>query len=138
MNSKKCTSVLLAFYLLVSTSGFAFNVHYCEGEIASISSVFKIKETCETEVQFEEKTCCALVTDDHSSCCSNQFFQADFDDSILKSIALDFQIIDLLPSIQSVIFDTVSVETATQNSRYYCDANAPPFYQLYSQYIFYF
>ena len=77
MNFKKCTSVLMAFYLLVSTSGFAFNVHYCEGEIASISSIFKMEEPCEMEEPHEEKTCCALVADDHSSCCSDQFFQAD-------------------------------------------------------------
>ena len=137
MNFKKCTSILMAFYLLVSTSGFAFNVHYCEGEIASISSVFKMEEPCEMEKPHEEKTCCALVADDHSSCCSDQFFQADFDDSILKVVTFDFQATGLLPLYELPVFKTFSEEIKTVAIRYYCEVHAPPLYQLYSQYVFY-
>ena len=137
MNFKKCTSILMAFYLLVSTSGFAFNVHYCEGEIASISSVFKMEEPCEMEEPQEEKSCCALVADDHSDCCSDQFFQADFDDSILKVIAFDFQVNGLLPSYELPLFGVVSTEVKIRAIRYYFETHAPPLYQLYSQYVFY-
>jgi len=137
MNFKKCTSILMAFYLLVSTSGFAFNVHYCEGEIASISSVFKLEETCEPAVQHEEKTCCAIVTDDHSSCCSDQLFQADFDESILKTVVLDFHVSGLLPTYQLPVFVNFSTKISTQAVRYYVEDHATPLYQLYSQYVFY-
>jgi len=37
MSLKKCTGLFLAFLLLVSNIGFAFDVHYCGGKIASIS-----------------------------------------------------------------------------------------------------
>jgi hypothetical protein len=37
MNFKKQISIFLAILLLVSNVGLAFNVHYCGGEIASVS-----------------------------------------------------------------------------------------------------
>ena len=45
---KKHISLLIALLVLVSNSGLAFNVHYCEGKIASISSVFSDEEVCGT------------------------------------------------------------------------------------------
>lgn len=51
MNLKKCTGLFLAFLLLVSNIGFAFDVHYCGGEIASVS--LNTSVTASTE-----KKCC--------------------------------------------------------------------------------
>jgi hypothetical protein len=48
---KKCTGLLLAFLLLVSNIGFAFDVHYCGGEIASVS-------LNTTATASPEKKCC--------------------------------------------------------------------------------
>jgi hypothetical protein len=60
MKLKKCTVLFLAFLLLVSNAGFAFDVHYCGGEIASVSlnttaSATPQKKCCETK---EEKSSC--------------------------------------------------------------------------------
>ena len=47
MNLKKCTGLFLALLLLVSNIGFAFDVHYCGGKIASVS----LKTTAEPVVE---------------------------------------------------------------------------------------
>ncbi len=55
MTFKKYTSVLLAFYLLVSTTGLAFNVHHCGDEIASVSTVFSIEEPWKEQLKKSKK-----------------------------------------------------------------------------------
>ena len=54
MQFKKHISLLIAFFLLVSNSGLAFNVHYCGDKIAAVSSVFSTEEVCVVPVK-EEK-----------------------------------------------------------------------------------
>jgi len=137
MNFKKCTSFLLAMYLLVSTSGLAFNVHYCGGEVASVSSIFEVDEPCEMEVNHEEKSCCAKPSDDHSGCCSDEVIQADFDEVIIKQISFDFDYVSILPVFTLPVFYTNELVETTQLLDYYCDSNAPPLYQLFSQFVFY-
>jgi predicted transcriptional regulator len=55
MQIKKHIALLLAFFLLISNSGLAFNVHYCGEKIAAISSVFSDEEVCEMLIK-EEKS----------------------------------------------------------------------------------
>ncbi|HTO35261.1 MAG TPA: hypothetical protein VLZ72_03425 [Flavobacterium sp.] len=134
---QKVNSVLLALYLLASTSGLAFNVHYCEGEIASITSIFSLEEPCEIKPPQIEKSCCQIEDDSHDSCCSDETLQADTGEVVLKQVYFDFDYFALiLTSIQNIFS---SEETLYENNTtlYYCDANAPPLYLLYSQYIFY-
>lgn len=137
MNFKKCTSFLMAIYLLVSTSGLAFNVHYCGGEIASVSSVFNSEDSCGMEVQEDEKSCCNKPSEDHSGCCSDEVIQADFDEVIIKQISFDFDYVSILSAFKVPVFSTNRIVTSSQKLYYYCDSNAPPFYQLYSQFVFY-
>lgn len=137
MNFKKCTSFLLAMYLLVSTSGLAFNVHYCEGEIAQVSSVFKTDEPCEVEVHHETKSCCAEAENDHSGCCSDEIIKADLDDVIIKQINFTFDYLAVYPEFILPVFATNEVVETSQLLNYYCDSNAPPLYQLFSQRVFY-
>lgn len=137
MNFKKCTSFLMAIYLLVSTSGLAFNVHYCGGEVASVSSIFKADEPCETDAEQDEESCCAKPSEDHSGCCSNEVIQADFDDVIIKQINFNFDYVSVLPVFTTPIFYSKEVVETRQVLDYYCDSNAPPLYQLFSQFVFY-
>ena len=65
MNIKRCTSLFLAFLLLVSNVGMAFNVHYCDDEIASVSL------NTATNSQEIEKDCCGKV-ERASKCCKNE------------------------------------------------------------------
>lgn len=137
MTFKKYTSVLLAFYLLVSTTGLAFNVHHCGDEIASVSSVFSIEEPCEGTVEKEQKTCCAKSTDNHKGCCSDEIIQADLDDSIISHFSFDFDYFSILPNVELSIFWNEPIKISVQCLTYYCHANAPPLYQLHSQFLFY-
>lgn len=136
MSFKKCISLLMAFYLLISSGGLAFNVHYCGDTIASVSSVFNTEEPCELEVH-PEKTCCAASSDSHDGCCSDETIQADLDDVVIKQLHFDLDDVSVLP-VLAFIFN-IQIEESIDNQvlDYYCDANAPPLYQLYSQYVFY-
>jgi len=60
MYFKKQICLFLAFFLLVSNSGLAFNVHFCKGKIASVSSVFSKEEVCKMLI-VKEKACCAKL-----------------------------------------------------------------------------
>jgi hypothetical protein len=92
MNIKKHISILTSLLILVSNSGLAFSVHYCEGKIASISSVFSEEEVCEMQVLVEE-TCCAKPEKAHKDCCSDK--KVDLKNKtekiIIKTISLDFE-----------------------------------------------
>jgi hypothetical protein len=132
MNFRKQISVILAFFLLVSNLGVAFNVHYCDGEIASVSinSFLNSQEI--------EKDCCGKV-ERESKCCKNK---------IIKSVEKSDQIVVKIASVASnynlVFNDWKPVVLLNKKyfkrrdvPAYYCDTNAPPLYLLYSQYTFY-
>lgn len=139
MGFKKHISILTALLVLVSNSGLAFNVHYCEGKIASITSVFSQEEVCEMPVVVE-KTCCAKKLEtNHKKCCSDK--KVDLKNKtekiIIKIISLDFE-----PAFYSDYKDQVFAIVAKQNfihefPAFYCESNAPPLYKLYCQYTFY-
>lgn len=137
MAFKKYTSVLLAFYLLVSSTGLAFNVHYCGDTIASVSSVFITEEPCVMDVHPEEKSCCAASLENHDGCCSDEIIQADLDDSIISHFSFNFDYFSIVPNVELPIFWNEPIKISTQCLTYYCDANAPPLYQLHSQFLFY-
>lgn len=137
MNFKKCTSIWMAFYLLISSGGLAFNVHYCGDTIASVSSVFNTEEPCEMEVHSEEKVCCAVSSDSHEGCCSDETIQADLDDVVIKQLHFDLDCVSVLPVLTFTFYTPGEESIDNQILEYYCDANAPPLYQLYSQYVFY-
>jgi len=132
MNFRKHICITLAFLLLVSNIGFAFNVHYCGDEISSISfkTSLSLKEI--------EKNCCGEI-EEKSNCCDTKVlhFQKKSETSLTH---LFFQIADIQlsnndwnPNSHVIIsnFKINSIQT------YFCDANAPPYFKLYSQYIFY-
>jgi len=130
MNFRKYTNVLLVFFLLVSNLGMSFNVHYCEDEIASVSIN---TATASHEI---EKDCCGVV-EKKSKCCKNKIIKSNekFDQITAKSLSLDGNLIsnDWKPL---VFLDTFNFQQKTPTP-YYCDANAPPLYLLYSQYTVY-
>jgi len=131
MNIKKCTSLFLAFLLLVSNVGMAFNVHYCAGEIASVS--------LESQQQIKEKGCCEKIVSKKDSCCKDKVFhfQKKSDNAIVKAFLFELNVPFLIQEWQPVVFSLISNFKGTQTTTYYCDANAPPLFKLYSQYIFY-
>ena len=133
MNSNKCIGMVLAFLILVSNVGLAFNVHFCGGEIASVT-VQTLEKTA-----VSEKSCCAKKTIAKDSCCKNKMvhFQEKSDDATLKFFSSGFNVNYLI--LQN-LFEIPTLIPVFQNnsiSTYYCDANAPPLFKLYHQYIFY-
>jgi hypothetical protein len=135
---KKHISLLLAFFLLVSNSGLAFNVHFCEGKIAAISSVFSKEEICKMPVKVE-KTCCVKPEQTHKKCCSDKEvnLKNKAEKVIIKTIAFDIDSVFYITNWKPIIFSEIPAIPYSQNIAYCCDANAPPLYLLYSQYTFY-
>lgn len=127
----------MAFYLLITSSGLAFNVHYCGDTIASVSSVFNTEEPCEMKMVQKEKACCVISSDTHDGCCSDETIQADLDDVVIKQLNFDLDYVTVLPVLAFPFFTPSEESIDNQILDYYCDANAPPLYQLYSQYVFY-
>jgi hypothetical protein len=133
---QKTISITLAFFLLLSSSGMAFNIHYCKGKIAAISSVFKIENSCEEQCVISKKKCCSAPVDHHKDCCNDNFLEASFDHAISSSISLDLEVLTIL-FVSYIISFSLEIFTNIHISDYTFDSNAPPLYKKYSQLIFY-
>jgi hypothetical protein len=140
MKFKKLISFLLAVFLLVSNTGFALGVHYCEGNIASVQAVFW--KTSATLIK-EEKGCCppkvSSATTKKDSCCKNKVvhFQKKSGKITLNSISFQPNFVFLIEDWHPIVFSEFSTFEDNRGISYYCDANAPPLFKLYHQYIFY-
>ena len=131
MNLKKCTGLFLAFLLLVSNIGFAFDVHYCGGKIASVS----LNTTASVS---PEKKCCG-ASEKKSSCCKDKVvhFEKKSDDATIKIFFFQIAFPAVIQEFKPIAFLSIPIFKSNQIISYYSDANAPPLYQLYQQYIFY-
>lgn len=139
MKFNKHISFIIAFFLLVSNSGLAFNVHFCEGKIASVSSVFSKEEICETPVEASEKKCCVEKAKSHKSCCQDKLVNLEDESAtlILKSLPFNSYFLVLIEEWNPIVFSSVSKSKSSKITSYFCDTNAPPFFKLYHKYIFY-
>ncbi len=133
MKFKKHISIFLALFLLVSNVGLAFNVHYCGKNIASISLKTAIP------VQNFEKGCCEKIASKKHSCCSDKVFsfQQKADNLIIKAFSFQADYFFIVEEWNPIVFSSFSNFKNSQITSYYCDANAPPLFKLYHQYIFY-
>jgi hypothetical protein len=132
MNFKKHISILLTFFLLVSNLGLAFNVHYCDDEIASVTI------NTATSSKEAEADCCGIVERD-SKCCNDKIIKAEnkSDQVIVKSLSVDAHILPATYNWKPLVFVAKTILQKGDNQTYYCDAHAPPLYLLYNQYTFY-
>ena len=131
MNLKKCTGLFLAFLLLVSNIGFAFDVHYCGGKIASVSLNTTVSASA-------EKNCCG-TSEKKSSCCKDKVvhFEKKSDNATLKIFFFQFTFPVVIQEFEPIAFLSIRNFKSNQIISYYSDANAPPLFKLYHQYIFY-
>lgn len=136
---RKCTSLILTALLLVSNMGLAFNVHYCGGKIASVSTVFRTEKPCEMPVVIVEKKCCAAQVTFKDDCCKNKKVDLhdSHDDTIIKISPVTVDLLSLPSAVYVPIFSRQIAVQRTVYCDYFSEAHSPPFYQLYSQYIFY-
>lgn len=129
---RKHISILLTFFLLVSNLGLAFNVHYCDNKIASIT----INSAPASAKKVDE--CCGIVEKD-SKCCKNKIIKAEIkaDQIIVKSLSFDADFLPVTYDWKPRFFTPNFNFKKRDNDTYYCDAHAPPLYLLYSQYTIY-
>lgn len=132
MRFKKHISLFLAFFLLVSNLGMALNVHYCDDEIASVS-INSIENTFEIE-----KDCCGEVEKD-SKCCNTKLIKSNekSEQIVAKTFSFEINSFCVFNEWRPIVFASKFNFKERDFTPYYCDANAPPFYLLYSQYTFY-
>ena len=131
MNLKKCTVLFLVFLMLVSNVGFAFDVHYCGGKIASVSLNTKAEVT-------PQKSCCAKK-EKKSSCCKDKVVHLEkkSDDATFKVFFFQLAFPAVIQEFNPIAFLAVPNFKKSQIISYFSDANAPPLFKLYHQYIFY-
>lgn len=131
MELKKCTGLFLALLLLVSNIGFAIDVHYCGGKIASVS----LNTTTGTTAG---KKCCGM-SEKKSSCCKDKVVHVEkkSDNAIFKIFFFQLGFAAVIQEYSSFVSLSIPKLNNNQVISYYCDANAPPLFKLYSQYIFY-
>jgi len=134
MKFRKHISVFLAVLLLVSNVGLAFNVHYCGGKISSVSL-----NTALPSVQSEKGCCEQKVASKKDKCCKDKkiVFQKKSDIGIVKSFSFQIDYSFVIPETHSFVFTAVDNFKNNSTLAYYCDANAPPLFKLYSQYLLY-
>ncbi len=129
---KKHISLFLVFFLLVSNIGLAFDVHYCGGEVASVT----LKTGFESE-DFEINCCGAKG--EKAACCKDKVvhFQKKSDNLLLKVFSFTVDVPFLFEQWDPVIFAAVVNIKSKLLSSYYYQTHAPPLFKLYNQYIFY-
>lgn len=134
MQFKKHMSIFLAILLLVSNIGLAFNVHYCGGEISSVS----LNSTL-SSIQTEKGCCEKKVATKKDSCCKDKkvVIQKKGDNDVVKSFSFQMDYAFVIPETHSFVFTAVDNFKNNSTLSYYCDANAPPLFKLYSQYLLY-
>lgn len=140
MKFRKCIGTCLALLVLVSNTGLAFNIHFCKGAIASISSAYNTDEACVKIVETAPKKCCASkVQDTHEDCCKNKLINLDekSDDGIVKSFKFEiaapyyFKGSSLVAHFHDAPANT-SVRPVMPAERH-----SPPLFKLYSQFLLY-
>ena len=129
---RKHINILLTFFLLVSNLGLAFNVHYCDDDIASvtINSAPASQGKC--------NKCCGIF-EKKSKCCKNKIIKAEIkvDQIIVKTLSFDADFFPVTYDWKPEIFVSKINFKKRDNLTYYCDAHSPPLYLLYSQYTLY-
>lgn len=137
---KKHISFLLAIFLLVSNLGFAIDVHFCGGKIASVTPVFF--KNYDTILALEENCCASESTnlvEKKVSCCKDKVihFEKKQENIVVKSFSFQPYFVSLNEQWNPIVFTEFSNFKNNCIISYYCDSNAPPFFKLYHQYIFY-
>jgi hypothetical protein len=137
MNFKRHISVFLALFILLVNSSASLVLHYCHDQIAYVSLMYQEDKIVDSAT---EDSCCASDDKtDEKSCCSNEEIKVDkkIDYSILNGFQFDFFAVHFENELPDFSKDIAVLSNNQKTLDYYCDSNAPPFYKLYSQLIFY-
>ena len=110
---KKFTSILISVLYLFITTGFTLNMHYCSGELESIS-IFS-----------RQNNCCCGGGEMENNCCNNKqfFLQFDADQKVIAPNVLSFEQYKFIKIEKHVLFDYEASEVELQNMFH---SNLPP------------
>lgn len=136
MPLNKFISGLLAALLLISNSGFALNVHFCEGKIASVSTTFSSIDACEMMVD-DEKKCCSS-TSEIEPCCQDKTLDLNKStEVVVKMLSVDH--FSPLGNVNWLIEDaSPQVETTSEKIlNNHVNEQSKSLFKLYHQFIFY-
>ncbi len=132
MKFQKAISIWLGVLLLTSQLGLTMNMHYCGKEIRSVdfSTTFSKPK--------KDKSCCGMQAE-KSSCCKNKkvLLQKKVDSNLHKTFSLSAIDFVAPTTVHTICVSSIVLCQNNPFLAHYCDANGPPLYQLYSQYIFY-
>lgn len=129
---KRFTAILVTTVILFSNLGLAFNVHYCHDEIASVSIDYSIQND-------DNSNCCCVKKNVQKKCCSDTTIKTDnkSDNFVVKQVDFDLQQFVITQQFENN-FQTQIVSIQRQNLiENYSEANSPPLYKLYCQFVFY-
>lgn len=108
---RKLIHIILALFLVVTTMGLTFSMHYCHGELVS------------TSINKQAKSCC-----DDGGCCENKTLHFQIDDDYTCPLQIEtkeiVQLDVLLPVISSFYFEFLpqnEIETEV-----FVDTSPPP------------
>ena len=137
MNFKRHISVFLALFILLVNSSASIVLYYCHDEIASIALVYQDASVMDAADQ--DSCCAANDQSDEKSCCSDEEIKVDkkIDYSLLKGFQFNVLAVHFENKTTSFVNKVAVLSAKKKIVDYYCDSNAPPFYKLYSQLIFY-
>lgn len=129
---KRFTAILVTTVILFSNLGLAFNVHYCHDEIASVSIDYSIQND-------DNSNCCCVKKNVQKKCCSDTTIKTDnkSDNFVVKQVDFDLQQFIITQQFENN-FQTQIVSIQRQNLiENYSEANSPPLYKLYCQFVLY-
>lgn len=133
MKFKRNTAIVLACYYIVISLGLTLTIHFCGGNLASISTITD-KGTCEVVV---EEACCAEEPLLNEGCCSDSVIDFSDIDTDIVFLSSSLKLFVLTNPIYYIEFFTSVSTTKLALPNYTFQSNAPPLYKLYQSYIYY-
>ena len=129
---KKQICIIIVFFVLLSQTGLAFNIHFCDSKIASISL-----KSLEVKQSFD-KNCCG-ETHKNLKCCHNKVIksQEKSETIFLKSFHFSPEFNAVLYQLKLVVIPFKIISKNLILTTYYCYSNAPPLFKRNCQFIFY-
>lgn len=112
---RKLTAILVSITYLVLSTGLMVNLHYCQGEIESVSIIAK------------NSTCCCGTMDFDDGCCHNEqlLIQLDSDQQIVSS-SVQFSVVFKFIETENYE-DQFNLKASTENEVYvFRDLSPPP------------
>ncbi len=141
MRTRKYINALLTLLILVSNMGLALNVHYCHGEVSSVSLAYKAAESCGGDRDEKKAPACGVKEGSHKKCCENDLIKlhdSKAENVIVKSLQLDLGAFCLANEWKpEALYYTEAPLVQKDQPSFYCGSHAPPLFKLYCQYIFY-